>query len=298
MSDSSREYLSPFSELDFPSSIVDIYTIDQPRYSVYTAPVPVDYCIPDDSNHILIAVQEALDKQIPLIEIHTPSGSLAEMMCSNCLRTTIYMRKLDQAWLCPPCFLTQANKQDGVRASCCDNPLGCDSCGGISQGIKSTKGMMEISDEKYGDLFLCARDECLLPFGYYIMPLYHKVACTCEYDFLKVVSHIIGRDLNSIVTKYLAATHPTQSTRYEGISADLRPIYASRCLHCQLTANNQTVSRSWLVDGKAKVCSCSTVFWGRRGRGSLSTLNTPSRRRRKSSGDLTDEYTPSTSEIW
>lgn len=283
--------------LNLPISAVDIYTLDHPRHSIYTIPYSSNYCIHDDSNHIAITLIQAVKKGISTIQIPTLTNPMIEMICSCCNNPTLYIRQLNNSFLCPPCFFIQASKLDGVRASCCDNPLGCDSCGGISHGSNYSKGMIEITDTKYGDLFLCARDECLMPFGYCITPLHHTISCTCDYDISCELSNIIYKDLARLISTYIGARHPTKLERFEGFSADFRPIHSSYCLSCQLFADKQTVSRSWIVEGTSKVCSCSSIFFGRRGSGSLSTLNTPSLRRRKSSGDLRDEYTPSTSEI-
>jgi hypothetical protein len=289
--------MEEFLDLYLPTANVDIYTIDQPRYSVYKFPHSSNDCIHDDSNCISISLIQAIQKGIPTVKISAKNVTITEMKCSKCLNPAMYIRKLNHEYLCPACFFIQAKTLDGVRAACCDNPLGCDSCGGVSAGQNKTRGMIEISDSKYGELFLCARDECLSPFGYCISPLYHDVPCTCEYDASKEIVKIMGRDPGSVTVKYINAATPSRSERFEGLSTDFRQVSASYCLRCQLFEDRKVVSKSWFVDGGSKVCSCSSVFWGRRGSGSLSTLNTPSRRRRKSSGDLRDEYTPSTSEI-
>lgn len=294
MKDSAEEFL----DLYLPTANVDIYTIDQPRNSIYKFPHSLNYCIHDDSNCISISIDQAIQKGIPVTRITARKLTTIEMECSKCHNPAMYIRKLNNEYLCPSCFFISAKALDGVRAACCDNPIGCDSCGGVSCRQNKKKGMIEISDKNYGDLFLCARDECLLPFNYCISPLYHDVPCTCEYDASKEIVKIMGRDPGSVTVKYIGAAIPSRSERFEGLSADFRPISESYCLRCQLFGCAQVVSKSWFVDGTSKVCSCSSVFWGRRGSGSLSTVNTPSRRRRKSSGDLRDEYTPSTSEIW
>lgn len=286
-------------DIELPGFLVDIYTLNrknscnQPDIEALHDPLLIHV---DDGNVIPITVSECKLKNIPLtpIELKGIGKQIIseELTCSACSNVTFFIRKVGNEWLCPSCAKIKMKRPD-----CCGYPSGCDSCGGIVDRMILISGTL-----------LCLRDECLMPFGYYL-PREDVLLCTCEMDFLSDMEKkgLLIKDLIGIVRTHFPKK--SKNTRKEIVLADLYMTRNDRCLPCQLSKRYRLIegkSSDWeIVRGKKITCSCNFSFltssFSSSFRKGSSTLSTPVSRsnclRSQSSGDLNEEYTDSTSEI-
>ena len=298
-------------ETDFgiPDFLADIYTLKRDSFchqpDIESSHDPL-LKYPDERNIIPITVSECKVKKIPLttIELRGIGQRILseEMVCMSCQNPAFFIRKTGKKWLCPLCAKsTMEDMGISTRPECCGYPSGCDSCGGV------VNRMILIHAGKK-TIFLCLRDECLMPFKY-CLPNNNAAVCTCEIDSLSDLKaqNVIIDDLSGTIGNYLIKKY--HASRKEMVLADLHMTRKDRCLPCQLAERYQVIdeeSSNWeKVDGEKVTCSCSFSFLTssysnscRKGSSLLSTpVSSPNCLRSQSSGDLTEEYTDSTSEI-
>lgn len=288
----SREGTPDFSELfDLSPSAMDIYMVDQDRPGLYSRNFAVSDFHPDMSNVIIITLNDAQTKGILLTPIDSLGNEpLIEMTCDLCHKPTLYIRDFEHQWLCPVCALDKL-KCRNLHTSCCNLPLGCQTCGGIPDGLS----MVSIPRDGTDPLLLCARDECVMPFGYTIGKMAPE-ACTCGHEYVDCMKNKLLPELGVLIRSYMKIPRITFCSRMNVILPDFSIVSDLQCFPCQIQAGRTSISSELLVRGKDMVCSCCSFPWGR-GSGLLSTPSTPSLRRRKSSGVRTEVYTPSTSDI-
>jgi hypothetical protein len=303
-------------DIGIPEFLVDIYTLD--RTQICNQPNIESSRDPhlkrtDNRNVIPITVSECKMRNIPLITLNLRGFgnrrvSSEELMCSNCANPAFFIRKIGNDWLCPQCAINKMqNSGIATRPECCGFPSGCDSCGGI------VNRMLRIETAIPGNhksLLLCLRDECLMPFGY-CLPGEHIFgrACTCSIDFLSDLKRdgLLIDDLIETVGTFFDF-RKIYGARREMVLGDLHMTRNDRCLPCQIATKYQLItdeSSDWeIVSGKEATCSCSFSFLApssisrRQGSSTLSTpVSSTNRLRSQSNGDLTEEYTDSTSEI-
>ena len=299
---------SDTNPLDLPGYLLDIYTL---RRSVPDPPVEGMRLVafePDTTNLIILSREEAATRGMPLFKREIQRGPAClglgvveteELACGHCGRATLFIRRIGINWLCPSCALEELESQGELRPTCCGLPLGCDSCGGI------VKPMIEIQRQGRYPLLVCSRDQCLMPFGYRVPNPF--LVCTCEVDMARIIDSKIGRDLGGIVRGYLIMKRNYWGTRRAVVLGDLSVTMPDRCLPCQIERDY----KSWAltgdrVTGPDRVCRCSnslltgssSLLGSNAGKASLLTpVSTPNCRRTQSSGERSDTYTPSTSEI-
>lgn len=313
MCDENAEWME-LDDSNLPDFLVDIYTLDRDQFcnqpNIESCRDSELKCI-DSRNIIPITILECRKKNIPLITLDliglgNRKISTEELMCSDCRNPAVFIRKIRDGWLCPMCSISKM-KSLGIspRPNCCNLPSGCDSCGGI------VNRMVKIHARKNEDrsfLLLCLRDECLMPFGYYL-PREYDLTCTCDTDLLSDLKTegLLIKDLLGTVGNFFKHVRINRNNRKATVLADLHMTRNDRCLPCQMTRRYQLItdkSPDWeAVKGKDVTCSCfsfpiSSFSISRQGNSSLSTpVSSSNRRRSQSSGDLTEEYTDSTSEI-
>lgn len=254
---------------------------------------------PDVKNIIFITLEEAYIKKIPTIKQHFFDNRLnpnlveiIELACCKCNHPALFIRKINNKWLCPSCSVNELENINRLRLLCCDSPAGCDSCGGI------VKPMLEIPRRDRESLLLCARNQCVMPFGYAIS--IKNLKCSCEIDSIRIISNHLIDDITNIIRKYMGFER--SELRHPMILGDLTISDPNWCLPCQIAMNYKFMDwEELLVDGhKRSDCRCfklgSLSDVSRSGKDSdFTPVSTPNLLRRKSSGDLSDVYTPSTS---
>ena len=147
-------------------SLLDIYTLNH-------SCIEGSKCEPDLSNTIHISRSQA-----QLKGMNASSGSLT---CQECSKITPFLYDSDftPRYLCPPCLYSMGGHKR--RCNICSKKHGCDSCGGkpdvmiwIDREEKTHENM----------LLLCARDRCMMPFGFYIEN--NSLACSCSLNLSSI----------------------------------------------------------------------------------------------------------------
>lgn len=215
--------------------LVDIYTLDKHRSILSNK-----YAKKSDlSNVIVLSINEAHKMNIPI------NSNCLEMECVKCSRMSLFIHNSATGFLCSVCNL---HNNPIVLCVTCNNRLGCASCGGKCEEA--------YVNDKQG-LVLCARDECLMPFGY-CLPL--NIICSCERDILKGITKMnLYPDLVDIIKKYI--TDPPDAWAYftekANLLADLTCTKADKCQLCQIDSKYEEVD----IVSNTFVCKCDQILY-------------------------------------
>ena len=218
--------------------LFDIYSLD--KYDGVSCDRIMDEkygkMIPDNSNIIFISTEIADKKGIRLKN--------NEIICQTCSNPTIYIHNIDNKHVCPKCSL-------GIKASysCnkCYKKFGCESCGG--------KSNIMVDVEQNVRILLCAKDTCLMKFGYYVNT---NIQCTCEKDILVALKEKLPDDIISILKKIIGYSDIWSNIWgcYPKKLGDLTMRKINRCLRCQLSLKYTDMKRCSIVCGDDAVCCC------------------------------------------
>jgi hypothetical protein len=239
-------------EIAVPAYLTDIYTLKRTGIEPTIEAAQLHGLVPDQDNLIPVSGNEALLKGIPLVKCPC-SGSgnsvYSELACSQCGHVALFIRHVQDAWLCPPCAVSVLDALDELRPPCCERPLGCDACGGI------VESMITVPRTGRDALLLCARDQCLMPFGYRINAL--SLTCTCEVDIALAVKGQLLPELEELILDYLPLKSSYVGLRRASVLGDLTTTTSTRCLRCQIERRYTSLGTGFIpAHGREVTCSC------------------------------------------
>jgi hypothetical protein len=200
-------------------------------------------CDPDFSNVIFISIARAKE-----LGMSIKNNNLA---CFRCSKSTIFLHDGDiKGFLCPVCSRKNLDRE----CHGCRRRYGCDTCGGTPSKVVSIAS-------KYGKLFLCAKDMCTMPFGYYVKN--NKHICSCEQDIIHALEDQdkLPKDLCNILSEWVY--DPPEAWKYWNPKsirlADLSASDKNRCLPCQIDEKYIRIS-GHQCNINSEVCGCSHVL--------------------------------------
>ena len=104
-------------------------------------------------------------------------------------------------------------------------------------------------------LLLCARDRCMMPFGFYIEN--NSLACSCELDILNALKTKIPKDIHNILYEWTVDPGVWEFWNYQSFRlGDMSKSQADRCLPCQIRKKYKRPNIGACYTSSISVCDC------------------------------------------